>query len=325
MSGISFWGWDLAGFSGDIPTAELYLRSAAMATFCPIMQYHSEYNARQEPSRDRTPWNIQERTGDSDVIPIFRYFANLRMNLLPYILSEAWRSSETGVPLMRSLSLDFPDDARCREYPYQYTFGSSLLVAPVVEPGRELWDVYLPEGQWFDFWIGEEIEGGKTIAYTVPKDRIPVFVRQGAIVPLNLDSSVTLGSDVGNDVDAYRCLCFKIYPMGVVTYDWYDVTSQEMHRLRCTLDEDTGKLFVDLPPILHQLILKLCIRDVDRVLLNDEPLPEISMQNDHLSRPGNSWYEDAKRGEVSITLADWGLGRHQTKIPGSLTIKYKAD
>ena len=314
MSGISFWGWDLAGFSGDIPTAELYLRSAAMATFCPIMQYHSEYNARQEPSRDRTPWNMQKRTGDSDVIPVFRYFANLRMNLLPYILSEAWRSSETGVPLMRALSLEFPDDARCREYPYQYLFGSSLLVAPVVEPGRELWDVYLPEGQWFDFWTGEKIGGGQTITYAVPKDRIPVFVRQGAIVPLNLDSSVTLGSDVGNDVDSYRSLCFKIYPIGVVTYDWYDVTSQEMRRLCCTLDEDTGKLLVDIPPILHQLILKLCIRDVDRVLLNDEPLPEMSMQNDHLPRSGNSWYEDVKRGEVSITLAAWGRGAHPSKL-----------
>jgi alpha-glucosidase (family GH31 glycosyl hydrolase) len=325
MSGISFWGWDMGGFSGHIPTAELYLRSAAMATFCPIMQYHSENNARQKPSRDRTPWNIQERTGDSDVIPVFRYFANLRMNLLPYIFSEAWGSSETGIPLMRSLLLEYPEDALCKEYPYQYLFGSSLLVAPVVEPGREMWDVYLPEGQWHDFWTGEEYSGYQTIACSVPKDRIPVYVRQGAILPLNLDSSVTLGSDVGNDVASYRTLCFRIYPRGDVIYNWYDVTSQEVHQLRCTLDEGKGKLMVIVPLMSHRLLLTLYVREVVQVLLNDEPLPEMSPQSEHLSSPGNSWYEDTKHGEVSITLAAWALGHNQTKKPGSLTIKYKAD
>ncbi len=325
MSGISFWGWDLGGFSDDIPTAELYLRSAAMATFCPIMQYHSDYNARQEPSRDRTPWNIQERTADSDVIPVFRYFANLRMNLLPYILSEAWRSSETGVPLMRSLPLEFPNDAHCLEHPYQYLFGLSLLVAPVVEPGREIWDVYLPEGQWHDFWTGETYEGCQTVAYSVPKDRIPVFARQGAIIPLNLDSSVTLGSVVGNDVTSYRHLCFRIYPLGDVVYNWYDVASQEVYKLRCTLDESKGELVVVLPSMSYRLILKLYVQEVAHVLLNDEPLPEMGLQSEHLSRPGNSWYEDAERGEVSITLAAWGLRRNQTKDPCSLTIIFKAD
>ena len=71
-SGILYWGWDFAGFSGEIPTPELYLRSAAAATFVPIMQYHSEFNFHRTPSRDRTPWNIAERSGDDSVIPTFR-------------------------------------------------------------------------------------------------------------------------------------------------------------------------------------------------------------------------------------------------------------
>ena len=68
-SGVFFWGWDLAGFSGEIPDAELYLRAAAMACLCPIMQYHSEFNHHRQPCRDRTPWNIAERTGDTSVHP----------------------------------------------------------------------------------------------------------------------------------------------------------------------------------------------------------------------------------------------------------------
>ncbi|WP_420627995.1 TIM-barrel domain-containing protein [Candidatus Leptofilum sp.] len=212
ISGVPFWGWDFAGFSGEIPTAELYLRATAMATFCPIMQYHSEYNHHRRPSNDRTPWNIQERTGDTDVIPTFRFFANLRMNLLPYIISEAWLSSQTGIPMMRALSLAFPTDAQCHQFPYQYLFGSALLVAPVVEEGVSQWPVYLPAGDWYDFWMGEDYAGDQTLDYTVPKERIPVFVRGGTILPLNLDDSFALGGDVGNIVDQCHNLCFRIYP-----------------------------------------------------------------------------------------------------------------
>lgn len=211
ISGVSFWGWDFAGFSGPIPTAELYLRATAMAAFCPIMQYHSEYNHHRQPSNDRTPWNIQARTGDTDVVPIFRFFANLRMNLLPYIMDEAWHSSQTGIPMMRTLSLEFSSDDVCRQFPYQYMFGSALLVAPVVEEGVNQCPVYLPDGEWYDFWTDELYIGGQVINYPVSKGQIPVFVRDGTILPLNLDDSFLLGSHVGNDVEEYQNLCFKIY------------------------------------------------------------------------------------------------------------------
>ncbi len=89
LSGINFWGWDIGGFSGEIPDAELYVRGAAMAAFCPIMQYHSELNFHRQPSRDRTPWNIAERTGHPEVIDIYRHFAKLRLSLMPYLQAEA--------------------------------------------------------------------------------------------------------------------------------------------------------------------------------------------------------------------------------------------
>ena len=137
ISGVPFWGWDIAGFYGDVPDADLYLRATAMAVFCPIMQFHSDFNDRRLPSQDRTPWNIQQRSGNPEVISVYRKFANLRMNLLPYIVSEAHTACRSGLPMMRTLVLEYPHDPACADFPYQYMFGSSILIAPVTAPGGE--------------------------------------------------------------------------------------------------------------------------------------------------------------------------------------------
>ncbi len=183
LSGIPFWGWDLAGFSGEIPSAELYLRAAAMAAFCPIMQYHSEYNEHQKPCRDRTPWNIAERTGEPKVIEIYRKFAQLRMQLLPYIEAEAAHCVATGEPLMRALILDWPEDPITWEITDQYSFGRALLVAPVVDPGITERRLYLPAGEWEDFWSGAQFSGRQWITRSAPLDVIPVFRRRDVARP----------------------------------------------------------------------------------------------------------------------------------------------
>jgi alpha-D-xyloside xylohydrolase len=191
ISGIPFWGWDLGGFSGEIPSAELYLRGAAMAAFCPVMQYHSEFNQHRRPKNDRTPWNIQERTGEKQVIDTFRFFVNVRHNLIPYIWREAEHCAATGEPMMRALRLI---DAAASDY--QYLFGHDLLVCPVIEPDAQQWTVYLPPGQWFDLWDGKEYQGESTIQVNVPLDRIPVFVRGGAEIPVVWGANKRLGESV---------------------------------------------------------------------------------------------------------------------------------
>lgn len=191
ISGVPFWGWDIGGFSGEIPSAELYLRGAAMAAFCPIMQYHSEFNQHREPCRDRTPWNIQARTGNEQVIPIFRFFVNLRHNLMPYIWREAQYAAQTGQPMMRALAL-WERDAS----PYAYFFGRDLLVYPVVDEGATTWTVTLPEGDWIDFWSRERYAGKQTAEVAAPLERIPVFARAGATLPVSLGTSKRLGEYV---------------------------------------------------------------------------------------------------------------------------------
>lgn len=184
LSGIPFIGWDIAGFSGPLPTAELYLRAAAMSVFCPIMQYHSEY-WRGTPTRDRSPWNMQDCTGDERIIPTFRQFVQWRTQLRPYILEQARKTAATGAPLMRALPVDFPHDVAARDYPLQFMFGEALLVAPVTEPGVERMTVYLPAGaDWTDLWTGDTHTGGSTIEVATPIEQIPLFLRAGHANPL---------------------------------------------------------------------------------------------------------------------------------------------
>lgn len=175
--GIVYWGWDLGGFSGPVPDAELYLRSAQAATFVPIMQYHAEFNHHREPSGDRTPWNIAEQNDDDRVVPVFRKFAKLRERLVPYLSEQARVTVDTGAPFMRPLFFDFPEDDDVWSHPQQWLLGNDVLVSPVTKAGAQSWDTYLPKGEWVDAWTGQSFMGERVVSRTVPIDEIPVYVR----------------------------------------------------------------------------------------------------------------------------------------------------
>ncbi len=234
MSGIPFVAWDIAGFSGDVPTAELYQRAVAQAAFSPVMQVHSETSGDPNPSQARTPWNMAERKGDSACLDTYRFFANVRMNLLPYLYTEARHSSRTGEPLMRSMAYAFPGDETAAEYEFQYMFGGSLLVAPAVEMGEETLDVYFPEGTWYGLFDGKAYTAG---IHTVdcPLGALPVFVKSGSILPLNLGESGKLGGSVGNATDSYQNLTFWAYPGGG-EYSWYDYVNGKEETVKVLAD-----------------------------------------------------------------------------------------
>ncbi|PSL02710.1 galactose mutarotase-like protein [Haloactinopolyspora alba] len=175
--GIVYWGWDLAGFSGDVPDPELYLRAAAASCFMPIMQYHSEFHHHEPPLRDRTPWNVAERTGDQRVVPVFRRFAHLRERLVDYLAEQARVSVRESRPLMRGLFFDHPGDPSVWRYPLQFKLGDALLVAPVAEPGVDDAVVYLPEGRWVDVWTGTHHAGPGEVTLPAPLDQPPVVCR----------------------------------------------------------------------------------------------------------------------------------------------------
>ena len=224
QSGIPFVAWDIAGFSGDVPSAELYQRSVAQAAFSAVMQVHSEISGDPQPSQARTPWNMAQRKGNDACLETYRYYANLRMNLIPYIYTEAKWSAETGEPLMRSMAYAFPQDGAAADYEFQYLFGRNLLIAPVTSSNAKRVEVYLPEGGWYDFFTGARYESG---VYQIPvaANEIPVFVREGTILPVNTAQKGQLASYVGNDAGTYVKLNYLVF-FGSGEYTWYDYVNK---------------------------------------------------------------------------------------------------
>ncbi len=228
LSGVPFWGFDIGGFAGALPEKELYERAVQAAAFAPVMQWHSEpvggQFAEQFPGsggiNDRSPWNIGAFYQDEGLVERLRYWFLLRMNLLPYLYQQSLASADSGLPMMRHLALEYPEEEQALLAEDSFMLGD-LLVAPVLEKGKEGRRVYLPKGGWNSLWPvsaqneqGEtaektrRLQGGQVWEVHCGRERIPVFLRDGGCIALHLDDSLRLGSDVGNRGDGYVRLCF---------------------------------------------------------------------------------------------------------------------
>ena len=178
-AGLPWWTYDAGGFfrPGNQYTNPEYheklLRWFQVGTFLPLMRVHG-YMSKTEP------WRYGE-----EVENIIAQYLDLRYRMLPYIYSQFAAISFKGSTLMRPLVMDFPNDIQALEQRYQFMFGPSLLVAPVVEGGVNQWEVYLPENQngWIDFWTGQKYSGGQTINLDVDISTTPLFVKGGSIIP----------------------------------------------------------------------------------------------------------------------------------------------
>ena len=212
-----------------------------MAAFCPVMQYHAE--TKGEFNQDRTPWNIAERTGEPYVIDIYRKYATFRMNILPYIYNEAIMSSQTGIPMMRSMFLEYPEDTSSLGLTGQYFFGESMLVAPVTEEGSSVKNIYFPGGKWMDFFTGEVVPGNRYLTVKADITHIPVYIKENSIIPLNLTDEYMPGSSVGNAVDRYNNLCFLVYAGSEVNYNFEDDLG---NTLFISSKVCSSKLYVDI-------------------------------------------------------------------------------
>jgi alpha-D-xyloside xylohydrolase len=111
---------------------------------------------------------------------------------MPYIYTAAVEAARTGAPMMRALCVDYPDDPVAWQADLQYLLGRDLLVAPMTSP-EQVRKVYLPEGEWVDHWTGEILPGGRYVTVATPLDRVPLFARRGAIVPVLTEPGGTVG------------------------------------------------------------------------------------------------------------------------------------
>jgi alpha-glucosidase len=171
-AGMPYWNTDIGGFRGQFPSPELYVRWFQFGVFTPTVRPHGELQARE-------PWLF----GPEAEATVIRYI-RLRYQLLPYTYTLAHQAWLSGMPLMRPLLLQYPDDPKGRNLTDQYLWGADLLIAPVLAEGASSRPVYLPEGDWYDFWSPKRFAGGRQVTVRAPLETLPLFVRAGAIIPM---------------------------------------------------------------------------------------------------------------------------------------------
>jgi alpha-glucosidase len=175
LTGIPFAGYDVGGFVGDANT-RLFARWVSIGAFSPFFRGHSMIN-----SRDSEPWSYGE-----EVEQIARNYIKFRYQLLPYLYALFYEASQNGMPVQRSLAIEYTHDPKIYEgqFHHEYLFGPAILVAPV-ESTKEFVKVYLPKGNsWYSLYNGDKFAGHSEIIVECPLHRLPVFVKSGAIIPM---------------------------------------------------------------------------------------------------------------------------------------------
>jgi alpha-glucosidase (family GH31 glycosyl hydrolase) len=201
-----YWGSDIGGFyPNNELTGELYARWHQFAAFCGSFRSHGrtwftrlpwgwglsdmgprEHNNTNKPIPPDDPRNIlQSEMNNPAIEPVAKKYSELRYQLMPYTYTLAREARDAGLPLMRAMWLHYPDDVRARGIGNQFMWGRDLLVAPVFTKGAASREVYLPKGEWYDWWNGKKVQGGQSIAREVDLATMPIYVRAGAIVPID--------------------------------------------------------------------------------------------------------------------------------------------
>ncbi len=175
VSGFPFTGSDVGGFSGE-PDRELYLRWFQLGAFSPFFRTHSAIGTAA-----REPWNF-----DEEIVDAVRKCLQARYRLMPYLYTLAWFASQRGTPLLRPTFWTNPDSPDLWQIADQYFLGPDLLVAPVLDAGLQERQVLFPAGRWYGFWDESDLRGEATQSVPADLTHIPVFVRGGAILPLEI-------------------------------------------------------------------------------------------------------------------------------------------
>jgi alpha-D-xyloside xylohydrolase len=190
IAGIPWWTTDIGGFSGGDPTdegfRELLIRWFQWGTFCPVMRLHGDRRPTEKLfKKDGSPALFTG--GDNEVwsfgdaaYEILAKYMRLREEMRDYTRETMREAHADGLPVMRAMFLEFPDDGKCWDVKDQYMFGADLLVAPVMSAGATDRDVYLPSGaRWLNAFTGDEYKGGQTVNVSAPISQTPLFLRDG--------------------------------------------------------------------------------------------------------------------------------------------------
>ena len=205
MAGVPHWGTDTGGFYRvGANDAELFVRWFQFSAFCSIFRGHGFV------WREHLPWSHGEAIEN-----ICRDYLELRARLMPYTYTLAWQARSLGLPTMRPLVLNYPNDPAVWDLGTQYLWGDDILVAPVTRQGATQWTVYLPAGSWHDYWTHETYHGPAGVTVAAPLDRLPLFVRGGAIIP----QGPVMQYDGERSLDE---VTLSVYPEGELSFSLYE-------------------------------------------------------------------------------------------------------
>lgn len=193
FSGFAHWSHDIGGFEGT-PDAAVYKRWTAFG----LLGSHSRFHGS---GSYRVPWAF-----DEEAVEVTRRFTHLKMHLMPYLYQAGVDAAATGVPLLRPMLLEFPEDPAVVHLDRQYMLGADILVAPVFSADGEV-DFYLPEGEWTSLLTGETVTGGRWRRETHGFDSLPLYVRPGAVIPWGARSDRP-------DYDYLEGLELRVFPGG---------------------------------------------------------------------------------------------------------------
>jgi alpha-glucosidase len=280
LSGVAFAGMDIGGFTGN-PSAALYTRWIQLGAFIPYYRNHTAHN-----SKAAEPWSFGE-----DVLDIARQYIDLRYTLLPYLYAHFREASQDGMPVMRSLAIDYTQDPHIYDPQYQNEFmcGASLLILPQ-ESGVSFAKIYLPQGDWYNAYTGERFSGGQEKLIELTADRLPVFIKAGSIIPRQ--SVVQSTSEAPSDT------------LDLHIYQGKEANSFEYY-------EDDGATYAYEKGGFYQRTIHL---DPDsRTLTLDKPEGELVTHYGHI-RLLLHGFEGAKltRGQATVALKD----EYNSFLPG---------
>lgn len=276
LCGVSFFGSDIGGYSAyDFPeiwdgvtTKDLFLRWTALGAFSPMMRTHhgNKYGQNWSWEGKPNPDNPKEPIPDPDTVRIYKHWATEHIRLFPYMQAFARVSLDTGLPIMRHMILENPDDRVVQgalppafdhfsgqargETPigelFQYYLGDSLLVAPIIDPGSRKRPVYLPAGEWYRIETGKRMSGPTTITARAAHDEMPVFARAGAIIPRLPEGVETLvridDPDIPDQYDMANRMDIDVYFDGVGDLTLEDGTSLEFRGGGAPAESATARL-----------------------------------------------------------------------------------
>ncbi len=282
ICGVSLIGHDLGGYRGDDSeeAKKVYIRGVQYAAFSPSFHDHGSAPG---------PWE-QDEIGQEN----YKFYSRLRYNLVPYLYHYVCVSHRTGIPMMRSLYLHHPNDENTFSVEDQYYLGDNLLIAPIVT-FSDTRKIYLPQGQWIDFWTRKQYEGRQFIEYTAPLNQIPVFVNSSTILPLQLNDTMQVGGIFPQEKKDNLLLTFRLFDGPDSKFEFYgktNVTVEKTHKnnqLLCNVNqikENFGIIADDIKP--------------ESITINGQPLKSLN-QNDFVSAQ-QGWLYDSHNQQTFIKI-----------------------